>query len=127
MDQNSPEFKALQKKWYKKLEKSGFEDAERPDGNLKWWASRFDRKWYNPTADAAKEAYYRFAGQFLHGHTFEDPMEREIWALHSEGVSMRNIVKTLRKRYRGIYVLKTNDIIKRLSAQMLKENIREEK
>lgn len=102
------EFKKLNAKWSKKLEKSGFEDIEQPadfksgapDGNLKKWSasffsnpSRFDAAKYE-----AKEEYYRLAGQFLHEHRFSHRDEKALWEMHSEGLSIDSIVSMFKAK-----------------------------
>ena len=76
-----------------------------------------------PVQRAAKEEYYRLAGQFLHSHSFPSALEREIWALHSDGMSIRHIVAKLKKKYwrSGLYRNKVHGIIQQLSKTMLLE------
>ncbi len=93
------DFKKLQALWDKKLADSGFVDAESRNGSLKDYHSfrlqKTDRSCLDPVSLEAKESYYRFAGQFLHSHTFGSEVERTIWTLHGEGLSVRNIGKHL--------------------------------
>lgn len=87
-------FKKLQTKWYKKLEKEGFEDAENESNGktfLKVWHSSYFQTKYTKDAFQSKAAYYRMAAQFLHRHAFENQLEQAIWLLHSEGLSLRDI------------------------------------
>lgn len=102
------EYKKLQKKWYKKLKETksseypnGFNDIERNEDLLKDWALKFgdDRRLGNTsqiTRDA-KQQYYQLANQFLNEHAFDSNKEKTIWEYHSNGLSIRNIVKTLKK------------------------------
>lgn len=90
------DLKALQKIWYEKLKKSGFKDAERPDGRFHLCASSLPSR-YNSTFFAAREEYFRLAGQLLHEYPFESTSQMLVWRLHSEGLSIREIVKELRK------------------------------
>jgi len=97
-------FKKLQNEWYKKLKDSGFEDIETPGGFLKGLSSSSgkpsnkegyswgERELYNKS----KEEYYRLAGHFLHDYKFESNIEKFIWELHSNGVSVRSIVSVLK-------------------------------
>lgn len=114
MNPKSKEFQKLQKQWYKKLEKTGFKDAEQEDGNLKVWESSYFSSRYSEGAFSAKEDYYRLAGQFLHSHKFETPKEQRIWSLHAEGKSIRTIAKELKT-----YPQKIHAIIQRLSKEMV--------
>lgn len=128
------EFKKLNAKWAKKLEESGFEDAEQPtdfksglpDGNLKQWAlwlsapSKLDPAKYQETQE-----YYRLAGQFLHEYKFGHPYEMDLWAMHSDGHSIDTIVASFKaklidrmmgRKINRRYVFET---IKKLSTLML--------
>ncbi len=103
MSFKSKEFKDLSKEWAKKLKKSGFEDIETSDGNLRVYDSyklfqSGPRHCMTPDWIAAKESYYRSAEHFLNRHVFNSPVERKIWALHSEGVSIRNILKVVKSK-----------------------------
>lgn len=102
------EFKKLEKKWYKKLESNGFENIEDSVGRLKEWSSRFYLNHNNQKGhkikyedilfkSTIKTEYYRRAEQFLHSHTFNDKLEKEIWRMHSEGISCRAIAKKINR------------------------------
>lgn len=43
--------------------------------------------------------YYRAASRMLHERTWADQREREIWRLHSEGVSYTRAVRVLRREH----------------------------
>lgn len=89
-------FKKLKAQWDKKLKESGFEDIEQADGNLKIWHSTiFKNKFYKPRSEAKIE-YYRLAGQLLWSYTFKSKNERDVWALHCEGFSRRQIQTKLK-------------------------------
>lgn len=93
----TPSYTELKKIWYKKLEKSGFKDVERNDKheNLK----QYDAPWFyhyaskNPEVMIAKQEYFYNATQMLQTGMFENATEKEIWALHSDGKSLRAIAK----------------------------------
>ena len=119
MPKPTKEFLALQKLWDKKLAASGFEDIEQRDGNLKTWASLFTR---GATADVtveAKQEYFRAAGHFLHRHRFT-AFEKKVWALHAEGLSVRNVVISLKDNF-GIktYKRQVHETIQRLFKLMM--------
>lgn len=108
-------FKKLQQKWYKKLEKSGFneiEDTNSPKEFLKRW----DSQWFRTRGPQEKvragmtkdqsvkiqknylisvAKYYANARQVLSHFNFDTGLEKAIWALHSEGMSHRDIAKEL--------------------------------
>ena len=89
------EFKQLNAFWRKKLEESGFKDAEQDDGNLKQWTSHYFKVRHTGVRAEAKEMYYRRASQFLHEHAFKTDQERSIWELHASGLSIRGIARKL--------------------------------
>ena len=120
MDRNSKEFRDLQKKWYGKLKKAEFKDIERPDGTLELWTCSFFKTRYNETLFSAKEEYYRLASQLLHSHSFQDKKEMLMWQMHSEGISVRNIVKTLKAKKFKVSKDTVHAVIKRLANLMLK-------
>ena len=123
------EFQELQTKWYKKLQQKGFNDIERTDkigkaaGRLKTDALENVSHSYSAHQFSIKEEYYRLAGQFLHEHKFKTQVEKKIWELHSEGVSVRNIIKKLRHRGVTAYKDLVHGTIKRLAKEM-KEHAR---
>jgi hypothetical protein len=89
----------LQKEWYAKLEKSGFEDIEDKEGRLKKWSSDvFGKKALVQNGGwQAKAAYYEMAERFLAEYQFADNLERTIWEYHTNAVSVRDIAETLNK------------------------------
>lgn len=106
MNQNNPKFKKLQKEWYEKLKKEGFDNIERKDGSVRGLGSSrnspgnpghnkgyhwHEREVYNKS----KEEYFRLAGHFLYEHKFSSKLERYIWELHANGLGVRSIVSTL--------------------------------
>lgn len=97
MQQKNKAFTALQIIWYEKLKQKGFVDIEESTSdNLKSWASRYALK--DPTRFEAHQTYYVLAGQFLHSYDFPNAHKRRIWALHSEGKTVRQISILLRKK-----------------------------
>jgi glutamine synthetase adenylyltransferase len=116
------EFKELQAKWAKKLEKDGFEDIETLDGKLKGIShADFFKAHYNQIDAQAKEEYYRQAGYFLYEHKFKNELERKIWELHLEGVGIREIVKVLKKRRHKVYKRMVHEILRPLVEKLLKK------
>ena len=116
-------FQNLNDKWYKKLKKDGFKDIESgvPSeiGELRlldWSRSKFTKsvEW-----NQSKQEYYRLAGQFLYHHIFQTEEERKIWELHQDGVSVRNIVKTLKKQKIKAGHVKVFNTIKSLASIMV--------
>lgn len=113
-------FDQLQAVWDKKLKKSGFEDIETRDGNLKNWDSLAFRKPSSATNRAAStEAtaeYYRLAEHFLHVHKFKNLTHKHIWELHVNGKSVKHF------RSRGAHSTTTvykilNDLIEEMMTQ----------
>lgn len=95
----SSSFKALEAEWKAKLASSGFEDIESDESTLKQYASSDFAK--RPEYDQSKEEYYRLAGHFLHEYHFRDSRgstwqwKKQVWELHAEGKSIREIIKLL--------------------------------
>ncbi len=112
------EFLALQKTWEKKLERSGLENIEQPDGNLKVWSTVFVTN-YEPVAYQAKEEYYRLAAQMLHEHPFKNAVERFIWEQHSKGTSIRNITRLLNKKGVETYKGKVHKTLQALVKELM--------
>jgi hypothetical protein len=107
--------KQLKAKWYKVLKDEGFKDIETNENYLK--DSTIDRVGRNTfsrldssdeensvpalTAKAvwnAKQDYYYYAEHFLNDYKFDSELEKNIWKLHSEGISVKDIFKTLPKQ-----------------------------
>jgi hypothetical protein len=60
---------------------------------LKSWHSTLFIHRYDRERFTARQHYFELVTQFLHSHEFESDLEREIWFLHSEGKSLRDIAK----------------------------------
>lgn len=90
------QFLKLQKEWQKKLVKSGFEDAEQDEDNLKFWSNQFVVQ-RSLDSFESKQEYYYLATQFLNDHEFATRRERVIWEYHANGMSYLDIIKTLKK------------------------------
>ncbi len=129
MSNNPPkaqDLKALQKIWYQKLKESGFDDIEDTSSKreyLKNWESTYFYRRYDPMSFEMKQEYYRQANLFLNEYKFEwirgssiiNWMEKEIWRLHADGSSIRDIELAL-----GLNRNKVHLIIKKLVAIMKK-------
>lgn len=94
---NGHDLKALQKLWYSKLADDGFDDIENvnhAEMPLKTWHSQ---KWQNrcKTRIELTQEYYRRARDLLNTYSFNEPIHRTIWELHSEGLSKRKIEKAI--------------------------------
>lgn len=118
MNPQDKDFKKLKETWYKKLEKSGFEDLENDDGQLLNHVSSIPtRVRFNIDEFKAKEDYYRLAGQFLHDYTGFTSQTKKIWEMHQSGVSIRNIAKKIKVFKKSAI----NNIIEDLAKIMLKK------
>jgi len=88
MNHRDAKFKALQAKWYERLKQAGFEDVEITTTRLDYRNAIYrDRM--------AVSDYYSAAADFLHQGEFDTARERDIWALHTDGLSHREIVRAL--------------------------------
>ena len=105
--------------WYARLKKSGFNDIEQDDENLKAWSCKIVG--YQPGVVVnQKETYYYLAAQYLNYHEFKAPVEKSIWMYHSEGLYPREIAETLTKLKVKISKSKVWLIIRKHKARMLK-------
>jgi hypothetical protein len=91
-----PSFKKLQKTWYKKLKKSGFEDIEYSDGSSKSCKPRTPRG-LDPSLRQSIIDYYNMCDAFLNDHTFETELDKVMWEYHSNGISNMDIVLILKQ------------------------------
>ena len=90
--------KALIDKWYDKLEAAGFEDIEErhsPREMLKR-KHNHDFKKIEPDMYEAKRFYFQEAADMLNWHKFRNARERKIWALHAEGLSVREVATKIK-------------------------------
>jgi hypothetical protein len=82
----------LQAEWYKKLKESGFEDIEYRDGQLKAETKR--GKQFIEMRESSYD-FYDIASSFLEKGEFDHELDRKIWELFCDGISIRNSAKTL--------------------------------
>ncbi len=95
------EFERLKKIWDKRLEASGFKDAE-VDGELKVLSINF---WGHPTSMhrqhlecyEARQDYYLMCSSFLNFYQFQSKLDCLVWELHTNGMSSRLISERLKK------------------------------
>jgi hypothetical protein len=87
--------KALIDHWNTKLAESGFVDIEDNAGKLKQWTVFSEKRTQRLQPDnyAQHQAFYTQARQFLHDYTFDSLVERDVWALYSEGTSIRKLAQ----------------------------------
>lgn len=113
------EFLELKKKWDEKLKSSGLENIEQEDGNLKKWSNSFYSEESSEIVRQAKEEYYRLATQVLHSYPFKKTTHQFIWEQHSNGVSVRDIAKALRKRRLPWDKNKVHAIVQAIAKEMI--------
>lgn len=103
----TPKFKKLQKSWYKKLAKKGFNDIEHDENHLKLSTERFVTRdggaYANPTLTKAKFEYYNNCRKFSNEYKFKNKTEKKIFELHSEGVSIRDIAAKIKQSRRKVH------------------------
>ena len=87
-------YKTLKARWYKKLKKEGFDDIENNGGSLK---AEVDPRTisYALSNKESREEYYKKAEEFLANYKEFTVQERQIWALHCQGMGAVRISKTL--------------------------------
>lgn len=87
----------LQKEWYGRLKKTGFNDIEANEDQLKVWTNSAVSGYSQAEIDA-KQIYYRLANHFLTEYEFESILDEIIWAYHAEGIGIRAISYELYSR-----------------------------
>lgn len=104
----SKELIELQKEWYAKLAKEGFEDIEEFDAQMEpidtLKRSTFTHALKIKDRYVQQEAYYNAAGKLAHS-TLIPEKDREIWRLHAQGYTHRQIVEMQNRSHRGVYLL----------------------
>ena len=121
MNPKDKDFLALQEVWYKKLKGDGFKDIEQDESRMKNSTSTELHKrglYDDPLRREAREEYYRLAGQFLHEYQFADKKSKAMWELHSEGISIQDIVVALKKRQFKVYKRLVHETIQKLAKEM---------
>jgi DNA-binding NarL/FixJ family response regulator len=111
------DFKKLQDKWYKKLEKSRFEDIEQDENLLKKWSSKLSLS-YSHEEIAEKQKYFTMAEEFLNQYKFASKRDRIIWEYHCNGLSIREIADTLKKVRIKIKKSAVQNVVQRLKIKM---------
>ncbi len=100
MLRNSGEFKQLQKEWNKRLEESGFEDAEKDVGGeraLKLPSNCVYRQETDEVVRESKLSYFMLLAQkFAEEKEFSDEWDRKIMERTAEGWSIKEISEELR-------------------------------
>ncbi len=93
----TPQFKALQKDWYQRLEQEGFKDAEELiGGDLKLKQSAgYPYRDQHPMTREVKEEYFRVLAQMVQESKFRNETDRFILMAHSEGKKAKTICEEL--------------------------------
>lgn len=97
MKYKTREFKQLQKVWNEKLKDNGFEDIEdqtrliRGHPPLLKWDSFYFQARHAPVAFKCDQEYYSMTINFLNKFSFKSHLEKQAWAHHSDGFSIREI------------------------------------
>jgi hypothetical protein len=81
--------------WYAKLKKEGFDDIEYGD----WMRNGVSKSLLRSpeVVRSATQEYYYAANHFLHNYKFANRRDQVVWEYHTNGVSVRNISKLLKK------------------------------
>ena len=96
--QKQKNLKELTTEWYKKLEKSGFQDAEINNQYMHEYAGWFKAK-HTPETFQEKQDYYLLLFQLLERGTFKNKKEKRIWEMHANAIGVRGIAKTITRLY----------------------------
>lgn len=134
----SKQFKDLKKKWYKKLQKEGFEDiewhdAETGDGeNSSYLKSNFiqtylsDRLSSKQTlGNSFRYEIQRSLDHFTEHGKFSSPLLKQVWTMYAEGKTYREMSNELRKLYKkkkAYSVFWVFSRVKELRLEMIKFN-----
>ncbi len=93
----TPSFIELQRAWYQRLEKEGFQDAEQLVGDqlvLKQIAAHPYRN-EDQLGRTIKEAYFRLLGQEIQKAIFKSEVDRLILTMFADGHTYRAICRAL--------------------------------
>lgn len=119
-------FKKLTAKWYKKLERTGFEDIEDVNSPREFLKAAHDTRFkinFDSSTFEERQRYFQLASQLVFTYPFKNPKEKKVWKLHSEGMSERviaEITKTTHSVVRRI-VENTRLAIKRDAKDILED------
>lgn len=87
-------FKQIQKLWYTRLEEAGFEDIEKPNGELRVEIHPHYKELAFKEREI-RENYTQLAQDMLWNFDFKTESHRTIWELHVDGIPIRSIGQTL--------------------------------
>lgn len=120
MPQKKQSLKQLQKVWYAKLKKSGFDDIEQandPDEMLKRWDSHYFRRSVNDHQFESTQEYYYMATQWVELYNFKNARHKKMWTKYANGDTLRDIAKKHRCAHSTAY-----GIIDKIRRDMLSGN-----
>lgn len=85
----------LRATWYRKLREGGFRDIEQADGTLRdrnrlQYAANLD-----PIVRRATAEYFALAARYLAEGLFVCGEDQRVWELHADGLTVREIAKTV--------------------------------
>lgn len=118
-------FDKLKAKWDQKLLDSGFEDIEDRNEMLKTYSQigrNVDEYYARESFYSSIEEYFRLASFFYHDHKFDNKLDKELWAYHCEGKSIREISKALKDRKIDLKKSGVFKRVKKLIDLMLERN-----
>lgn len=117
-------FKQLNEEWRAKLRQSGFEDLENRDR---------DRPLINPIYKNKKikdfeaiQEHFLQATHFIIEGEFESDVEKEIWILYSDGFSITEIMKKVKKGHGTVqyYIDKIKIRMKKFYSERCKRHLK---
>lgn len=118
----SPQYKELRDQYYHILKMQGFEDIEDVDSE----DQRLKHNGQSGTLEGCfkgspikilRAEYFQLADQFLKVCMFDNDIERRIWEMHAEGLTMREITGAIATQ--GYSLRNVHKIIHRLRTLML--------
>lgn len=96
MKSKKAEYLELRAEWYQKLKDEGFKDIEHHHkDDYANSVTTQSRHFSDEVLRNSVQEYYNMAYHFLNEYKFENEKEKIIWEYYTEGLSYREIAKTL--------------------------------
>lgn len=111
------EFVSLHDEWMGKLKESGFEEIEdlsSQDERLRQWDSVYFIARHTEETFKNRQEYFERCRALAHIFQFSCWLERAVWEQHSEGLSLREIVRKLRTKENKLNKDKAAGFIRRI-------------
>jgi hypothetical protein len=115
----SDAFKELDYEWKQKLEDSGFQDIEKSEDGYKLRKQTFDAE--EPIKHQMQVEQNNLCHRILSEYSFKRDLDKLIFELHTQGLSVRQIESYLTKHaYKSIYFTRIGRIINQIKKDFLR-------